>query len=260
MSTYVCSDIHGQKELFDRMLGHIGFGKRDRMYILGDLIDRGPDGIALMKAVMDMPNVTCLLGNHELMMLDYINRGDDIWLDVRNGGTVTCREFARLSTEEQNKIIDYIGDMYLQVEIPVGDYKFLLSHSSFIRDKGTVKWKNVDDTTVFRTVWYSPWRFFEWEALRNYAADGRTHIIGHVPVQRASELLRQNPGPLIDHEYHLINIDLGCAMLGAGDTNEKAGICCMNLTKYAEGNEEGFFCEFGDAGKKTGEQQDGEED
>lgn len=39
------------------------------LYVLGDVIDRFPDGIEILQELMAMPNVKMLLGNHEYMML-----------------------------------------------------------------------------------------------------------------------------------------------------------------------------------------------
>ena len=51
MSIYVMSDIHGEADLFHAMLEQIGFSESDTLYILGDVIDRGPDGIALLQEI-----------------------------------------------------------------------------------------------------------------------------------------------------------------------------------------------------------------
>ena len=76
MSTYVCSDIHGQYDLYKTMLNEINFTSEDHFYILGDMIDRGEDGIRVLQDVASRPNVTCLLGNHEYMMWNYISVHD----------------------------------------------------------------------------------------------------------------------------------------------------------------------------------------
>ena len=52
MTRYVCSDIHGQYSLFLKALDRIGFSESDHMYIIGDVIDRGPDSMALLRDVM----------------------------------------------------------------------------------------------------------------------------------------------------------------------------------------------------------------
>lgn len=46
---YVMSDIHGHQEAFDDILSQIQLSDHDHLYILGDVIDRGPDGIELCK-------------------------------------------------------------------------------------------------------------------------------------------------------------------------------------------------------------------
>ena len=51
MRTYVISDIHGQYKAYLKMLELIGFKDEDFMYVLGDVIDRGPDGISIIKDI-----------------------------------------------------------------------------------------------------------------------------------------------------------------------------------------------------------------
>ena len=46
MAHYVMSDIHGEADRFSAMLETIHFSSQDTLYILGDVIDRGPEGIA----------------------------------------------------------------------------------------------------------------------------------------------------------------------------------------------------------------------
>ena len=61
---YVMSDIHGEKSKFDSVMKKINLMEDDKLYILGDVIDRGNDGIELLLELMEMKNVTVLLGNH----------------------------------------------------------------------------------------------------------------------------------------------------------------------------------------------------
>ena len=69
MSIYVMSDIHEESDLFHAMLEQIDFSESDTLYILGDVIDRGPDGIALLQEIRKTPNMIMLIGSHEYMML-----------------------------------------------------------------------------------------------------------------------------------------------------------------------------------------------
>ena len=58
---YCISDLHGERALFERMLERIRFSDGDRLYIIGDVIDRGPDGVDLLERIMEAPNMTLLL-------------------------------------------------------------------------------------------------------------------------------------------------------------------------------------------------------
>ncbi|MBP5780932.1 MAG: fructose-bisphosphatase class III, partial [Clostridia bacterium] len=66
--TYVISDVHGCYDKFTRLLETIRFSQSDKLYILGDLVDRGEGGIKLILDVMKRPNVVCLVGNHDWTM------------------------------------------------------------------------------------------------------------------------------------------------------------------------------------------------
>ena len=50
--TFVMSDIHGMAELLWEMLENIRFSESDTLYILGDMIDRGPDPGGVLDTVM----------------------------------------------------------------------------------------------------------------------------------------------------------------------------------------------------------------
>ena len=78
---YVMSDIHGNYRRFRSVLKQIKLKAADTLYILGDVIDRHPDGIKILRWVMARKNVKMLLGNHEYMMLRALghpyDEGDD---------------------------------------------------------------------------------------------------------------------------------------------------------------------------------------
>lgn len=76
MSTLCFSDIHGNRRLFDQVMAEIS--PDDRVYFLGDAIDRGPDGWAIFKELMDDPRVTFICGNHEDMMIDALRTFPEI--------------------------------------------------------------------------------------------------------------------------------------------------------------------------------------
>ena len=68
---YCISDIHGYYDLFRRLLDKIRFSNKDKLYVLGDIIDKGPDSIRLAKLLFSMSNVYCIAGNYEYDFLKY---------------------------------------------------------------------------------------------------------------------------------------------------------------------------------------------
>ncbi len=68
---YCIADIHGHYALFCRLLDAVGFNEGDRLFVLGDIIDKGPDSVRLAKFLFSMPNAFCIVGNHEYDFLKY---------------------------------------------------------------------------------------------------------------------------------------------------------------------------------------------
>ena len=98
MAHYVMGDIHGEADRFHAMLERIHLSEEDTLILLGDVIDRGPDGIALLLEIMEMPNVIMLLGNHEDMMLKYLSpnaTSTEIRRWNRNGNAPTLAAYLK---------------------------------------------------------------------------------------------------------------------------------------------------------------------
>ena len=75
--TYVLSDIHGNFEIFKRMLDKIQFNSHDQLYILGDICDRGPCSLDIYFYIQKFDNITLLKGNHEYMMQEALKEAID---------------------------------------------------------------------------------------------------------------------------------------------------------------------------------------
>jgi bis(5'-nucleosyl)-tetraphosphatase (symmetrical) len=71
MSVYWVGDIQGCDAPLGQMLDHVGFSvSRDRLYVLGDLVNRGPSSLAVLRRLHEMgSSVQCVLGNHDLHLL-----------------------------------------------------------------------------------------------------------------------------------------------------------------------------------------------
>jgi bis(5'-nucleosyl)-tetraphosphatase (symmetrical) len=71
MALYFIGDLQGCHEPLQRLLRSIDFSpSRDTIYLLGDLVNRGPDSLSLLQTLSDMgDSARCLLGNHDLHLL-----------------------------------------------------------------------------------------------------------------------------------------------------------------------------------------------
>ncbi|QXL85626.1 symmetrical bis(5'-nucleosyl)-tetraphosphatase [Comamonas sp. NLF-1-9] len=71
MALYCAGDIQGCDGALERLLALIGFSpSRDTLYLLGDLVNRGPDSVAVLQRCMALAgSVQVLLGNHDLHLL-----------------------------------------------------------------------------------------------------------------------------------------------------------------------------------------------
>ena len=132
MSTYVFSDVHGHRAALERALERISPSEDDRFFCLGDMIDRGPDPVGVLRVVRSLPNCVSLMGNHEdLMMACMSDLRDDLAMMNwgLNGGASTSAGLSELGEDEANELLDWVRELPRWASVRVGDRLYLLVHA-----------------------------------------------------------------------------------------------------------------------------------
>lgn len=199
--------------MFMEILEKIDFKGEDTLYVLGDVLDRGPNPIKVLLKLMEMPNAICLVGNHEYMaiecltfLLKEVTDRSLEELDFKtlenlvtwqyNGAKSTIDEFRALSVEMQEEVIEFIKDFSIYEELEVNGQKYLLVHAglgNFEQDK------DIEDYSLHDLVWKRA------EYDRQYYED-KIVITGHTPTQMIEN--NPNPGFVYKKNNHL-GIDCG---------------------------------------------------
>lgn len=194
MGTFVISDIHGNNELFRKTLKEIRLKKSDKLILLGDLIDRGPDSKGVLDTIFLLNDagfsVQCLIGNHEKMLLDARCNLNQLNQWLINGGDKTLASFLTSSIEKiPTKYFDLIETFNYYLEVP----GFIFVHAAL-----NMKIEN-PFTDVNSLLWErQPEQFLENEWLGN-----RVLVHGHNP-QSKQEIMDK-----IENHKKIICVDNG---------------------------------------------------
>ena len=145
---YIISDIHGCYEEYRELLEKISFSEEDTLYVLGDAMDRGPEPIKVIRDLMMRPNVVYIIGNHDLVLLkvmkkltvevtednyqNHLSRDDlmlySLWTQ-EDGGEITARQFAALSRDEQQEILEYLENALVYEVLEDKEKTIILVHA-----------------------------------------------------------------------------------------------------------------------------------
>ena len=209
MAVYVISDIHGCFREYRALLEEMPLTERDRLYLLGDAMDRGPEPLRVMLDLMRRENVTYLLGNHDYLMLSVLRkaqRQEDTsaalaeWAD--NGGMATLEEYLALPAGTQNAVWKYLCRAPAYAEVRCGKNFFTLVHAGL---PNFSEEKPLADYPVDSLVWDR----VDYE--RRYFRDPHHFLVtGHTPTP----LIRQDRRPLIFEKNGHIALDCGCVFGG----------------------------------------------
>ena len=220
---YVMSDIHGNLARFESIMMQIELKPTDTLYILGDIVDRYPDGIKILRRIMKMPNAKMLLGNHEHMMLNAVgdrlyakperyidNRPIRLW--YLNGGQVTNEYLKHIRKDLREEVFAYLRQLPLNLDIEVNGIKYKLVHGSPVENYMTSYHYSSQYSTLAE---FAVWE--RWDETKP-VPDGYIMIFGHTPTYHF------NP----DEPWRIWNcgeaIGIDC---GSGYADGR--LCCLRL-------------------------------
>ncbi len=217
MSRYAITDIHGCAKTFKKILAELNFSKKDKLYLLGDYIDRGPDSKGVLDQIMELQGsgyeVHCLKGNHEEKIL--LSRHDVN--QSRNwrtwGGKETLESFGvEKIVEIDNKYLAWMEALPNIIELP--DYVLVHAGLNFL----------VPDpkTDQYAMRWIRNW----YQDINLTWLDGRVILHGHTPLNQ-NEIEDQLEN-LLDEDQEraqYLDLDNGCVFEKEG----KNQLCAFNM-------------------------------
>ena len=181
---YVVSDLHGCYDKYIKLLERLKMNPNDFLYILGDIVDRGSDGMKILLDLINRKNVFSYRGNHDhyaqIMLRNFAIANDGCFADgleetfrlwLSDGGSPTYEEFLKLDESKQQAALSYLNSLPLFEELTVGGQKFFLAHT--VPEKA--KMLNIDSCRISDFIMGEP----EYEKM--YFED-MLIVTGHTPT------------------------------------------------------------------------------
>lgn len=201
----VIGDLHGCADFLDDLLGRIEADAPDAHIIaVGDYIDRGEDSRGVIERLIPRNDMTCLMGNHEQMLLDFLEdpeRTGASWL--RYGGLQTLASYGVHGVLETSGADDLIKarDGLRNAMGPAEDWlrnrpmRFQSGNVAVVH-AGASPNRSLDDQDAKALLWGHP------EFSRRDRADGIWIMHGHSIV------------PVIEPHRGKIGVDTGAYATG----------------------------------------------
>ena len=152
---YLISDIHGDLNLFKKMLREINFNfEYDKLIIVGDILDRNEYGVKLYKFIepfVEDGTMELVMGNHELFAIMYMEGelSEKKWISF--GGEDTLKDIKEMSDEERAELLEFLKELPLYIEVDTDKYgKAVITHTGISID--TYVFNEDDSINVIRSI------------------------------------------------------------------------------------------------------------
>lgn len=123
---YLIGDVQGCDSALQRLLGEIAFSpSRDTLYLLGDLVNRGPDSAGVLRRLMSYgAQAQCLLGNHDLHLLAVAH-------GVRKAGRSDTLDGV-LHAPDRAEMLAWLCQQRLAIQHTVAGKDYLMVHAGVL--------------------------------------------------------------------------------------------------------------------------------
>lgn len=209
--TYVMSDIHGMAELFKRMLEQIRFSDEDTLYILGDMIDRGPDPAGILDFAMSHGNVIALKGNHEDGFVQWYESVGDKMRQRYYYNTYDVLEDCDETREKIPEYVRFMKSLPLYRKVKADGRSYLMAHAS---------------TEEILRIWKrKEWLLWDTSLIdRQTGIPGYVSIVGHVPTFIIRGYPKEPASVWHSPNGRIIDVDCGAAF---GEMGGRLGCLCL---------------------------------
>lgn len=214
MKLFVISDIHGMYKPFEQLLQH--WHPQDKLVILGDLIDRGPQSLEVIRKVMALKEtygeqVVFCKGNHEQLLLDFIRSPQVSYpMYIRNGGRQTLRSFLKEAPKEVKELNPIAQAKYVKEHF-AKELAFLESGELYTII-GNVLFTHAGFESYYADLSESTDDDFLW-IREHYRQPNQTpyiNVFGHTPTYQ----IHRDDNIWVSEDQKYIAIDGGCAFSG----------------------------------------------
>lgn len=203
---FAITDIHGCFQTFVKLLEKINLQKDDQLFILGDMVDRGPYSFMVLDKIWQLLvagyQVFPLRGNHEQLFLDFNREASPKLVGF------AARQYALHLIENKNRLPVEADRFFAELPIYYETEKEFLVHAGFNTEQKNPlsEWKDM--------LWIRSFDYHK-KKLKN-----KTVIHGHVPVTLGSieKTLRR--------EKSVVNLDNGCVKAAEAGYGR---LVCLNI-------------------------------
>ena len=225
---YAISDVHAHTNLYYKFKEQLNIN--DKVYVLGDVIDKGDGSIDILLDILEDDRFTLLLGNHEWLMYVYLEgyknsismmRYQNSWM--LNDGERTLKNLHK-HLDKYNFIIEKIKNCPIQIEQTINNHQIILSHAT-CDNQGDIFFNGNMSDRIWNLIWGREVSIIE----------NKITITGHTPVQYPyighKKTNENNILKVEDKNLNAVWYDIDC---GLAMNDGKGVLGVLNLEDFSE--------------------------